>query len=140
MTVRYRTSAINHDGGDGVTAVPDGLAVSVFNPLSPDADTTASNPEQLLALAWATCLNATAQAVVGRERRTAVRVEVALRDAERRPGYEFEVTAFLSAEGFDDEATTRLADAAHARCPVSRLLHGAPTATVRTEAYVTAAA
>jgi len=136
MSVRYRTSASNDDGGSGVSRVPGGLAVAVANPLDPGHDPAASNPEQLLALSWATCLNATAQAVVQRERRTAVRVEVAMRDAEGRTGYEFVVTAFVSAEGLDEVATARLAADAHDRCPVSRLLHGAGTVAVEPEAWV----
>ncbi|QLD10429.1 OsmC family protein [Microbacterium oleivorans] len=135
MSVRYRTSAFNDDGGVGVTRVPGGLAVAVSNPLDPHHDPAASNPEQLLALSWATCLNATAQAVVQRARRTAVRVEVAMRDAEERTGYEFVVTAFVSAEGLDETATARLAADVHDRCPVSRLLQGAATVSVETEAW-----
>lgn len=73
--MRYRTEAINRDGGDGIAGVPDGLTVTVSSPLNPDRDPSGTNPEQLLALAWATCLNATAQAVVARRTRTAVRVE-----------------------------------------------------------------
>lgn len=135
MSVRYRTSAFNDDGGSGVSRVSGGLAVAVANPLDPEHNPAASNPEQLLALSWATCLNATAQAVVRRERRTAVRVEVAMRDAEERAGYEFVVTAFISGEGLDEAATARLAADAHDRCPVSRLLHDAATVAVRPEAW-----
>lgn len=138
MTTRYRTQAINDDGGEGVTRVPGGLEVAVSSPLAPDVDPAASNPEQLLALAWATCLNATAQAVVAKRHRTAVRVEVELRDSERG-GYEFAVTAFVSAEGQDAASVAALAERAHARCPVSRLLAGADTVEVRTEEWAGAA-
>lgn len=135
MSTRYRTSAINRDGGSGSSAVVGGLTLAVANPLAPDADPAATNPEQLLALAWSTCLNATAQAVVAGARRTVVRVEVELRDAEGRVGYEFHATAFVSGEGLGDEATASLAAAAHARCPVSRLLHDAATVSVVGERY-----
>lgn len=138
MSTRYRTSAVNRDGGDGRSAVPSGLSVAVASPLGAEPDPAATNPEQLLALAWATCLNATAQAIVRGERRTAVRVEVELADSERG-GFEFHVTAVLSAEGLDDRATTDLAAAAHQRCPVSRLLHAAATVAVRTEPWDAAA-
>ncbi|MFS0867579.1 OsmC family protein [Microbacterium sp. 179-B 1A2 NHS] len=135
MSTRYRTAAINDDGGAGISRVPGGLEVRVANPLDPDFDTTASNPEQLLALAWATCLNATAQAVARRRHRTAVRVEVEMQDAPDRGGYEFVVTAFVSAEGQDAASVTALAEQAHARCPVSRLLQGSSTVAVRTEPW-----
>ncbi len=135
MSTRYRTSASNADGGRGVSAVPGGLAVRVSSPLDPEREPGTSDPEQLLALAWSTCLDATAQAIVRGERRTRVRVDVELADAEGRDGFEFHVTATVSAEGLDDEATRRLAAAAHDRCPISRLLHGASTVQVTTELY-----
>lgn len=134
--MRYRTEAVNHDGGDGVASVPDGLTVTVSSPLNPDRDPNGTNPEQLLALAWATCLNATAQAVVARKLRTAVRVEVELHDAAVGGGYEFHVDAFMSVEGASDDETRRVMDAAHARCPVSKLIGGAATVTVHAEDYV----
>ena len=136
MSERYRTSAINRDGVTGRSLVPGGLSVAVASPLDPAVDPAASNPEQLLALAWATCLNATAQTILGGERRTQVRVEVVLRDADEAVGFEFDVTAYLSAEGLTlPETEDRLAGA-HARCPVSRLLRTAATARVTAELYV----
>lgn len=135
MTLRYRTEAINGDGGTGTARVTDGMEVSVASPLSQNRDPDASNPEQLLALAWSTCLNATAQALVKRERRTAVRIEVELHDASEGPGYEFHVDTYLSAEGLTLEETADLLASAHARCPVSKLLQGATTAQVHAEEY-----
>lgn len=134
MTLRYRTSASTL--GTTETAVPGGLAVRVSNPLKDADDPAATNPEQLLALAWATCLNATARVLTAA--RTRVRVEVELRDAAARVGFEFHVTDVLSAEGLTLEETDALAEAAHARCPVSRLLHGASTVAVRSEPYAAA--
>lgn len=133
--MRYRTQAINRDGGDGVAGVPDGLSVTVASPLNPDRDPTGTNPEQLLALAWATCLNATAQAIVARRQRTAVRVEVELHDAAAGTGYEFRIDAFLSVEDASAEEAQRVLDAAHARCPVSKLLKDAATVAVHAESY-----
>ena len=112
-----------------------GLAVAVSSPLNPDFDATASNPEQLLALAWATCLNATAQAVVAGRRRTAVRVEVELHPSTSGSGYEFHVDAFLSAEGASAEETEGILARSHARCPVSKLLAGSATVRVHPEAF-----
>ena len=133
--MRYRTQAINRDGGDGVASVPDGLSVTVSSPLSPDRDPAGTNPEQLLALAWATCLNATAQTIVARRQRTAVRVEVELHDAAAGTGYEFRVDAFLSVEDASADEAQRVVDAAHARCPVSKLLKDAATVAVHAESY-----
>lgn len=135
MSTRYRTEAINRDGGDGTSSVSGGLSVTVASPLNPDRDPSGTNPEQLLALAWATCLNATAQAVVARKQRTAVRIEVELHDAAPGPGLEFHVDAYLSVEGADAAQTERVLEAAHARCPVSKLLGGAATVAVHGEAY-----
>lgn len=135
MSLRYRTEAINPDGGDGVARVVDGMEVAVSSPLGASPDPDASNPEQLLALAWSTCLNATAQALVKKQRRTAVRIEVELHDADPGPGYEFRVDAFLSAEGLSLDETAELLERAHARCPVSKLLHGASTVQVHAEGF-----
>ncbi|MGY1551475.1 OsmC family protein [Microbacterium sp. A588] len=135
MSMKYRTEAINRDGGDGVAQIPDGLTVTVSSPLNPDRDPAGTNPEQLLALAWSTCLNATAQAVVARQSRTAVRVEVELHHASEESGYEFHVDGYLSVEGADAAETERVLAAAHARCPVSKLLGGAANVRVNVEAY-----
>lgn len=136
MTLRYRTEAINGDGGTGTARVTGGMEVPVASPLTSDPDPDASNPEQLLALAWSTCLNATAQALVKRERRTAVRIEVELHDASDGPGYEFHVDTYLSAEGLTLDETADLLARAHARCPVSKLLRGATTVQVHAEQFV----
>ncbi len=133
--MKYRTEAVNRDGGDGEARVPDGLAVTVSSPLNPERDPAGTNPEQLLALAWATCLNATAQAVVARTSRTAVRVEVELRDAASGSGYEFQVDAYLSVEGASDDESQRVLEGAHARCPVSKLIGESATVAVHTEAW-----
>lgn len=133
--MRYRTQAINREGGDGVAGVPDGLTVTVSSPLNPDRDPAGTNPEQLLALAWATCLNATAQAIVARRTRTSVRVEVELHDAATGTGYEFHVDAYLSVQGADAAETERVLAGAHSRCPVSKLLKDAATVAVHAETW-----
>ncbi|KDA05443.1 hypothetical protein DC31_16990 [Microbacterium sp. CH12i] len=135
MSLKYQTEAVNRDGSTGTSAVRDGIAVAVSSPLNPDRDVSATNPEQLLALAWATCLNATARTVVENKHRTSVRVEVELHDANPGPGYEFHVDAYLSVEGADAAETERALAAAHARCPVSKLLSSAATVRVHAESY-----
>ncbi|MEJ1089524.1 OsmC family protein [Microbacterium sp. Mu-80] len=138
MALKYRTEATNSGGGDATSRVIDGMEVSVSSPLGSNPDPDATNPEQLLALSWATCLNSTAQALLKRRRRTAVRVEVELHSVESGVGYEFEVDAYLSLEGGSPEETAELLAAADARCPVSKLLAGAATARVHTEEYAAA--
>lgn len=112
--------------------------MAVASPLKADADPAATNPEQLLALAWATCLNGTAQVLVAERRRTSVRVEVELHPVTPGPGYEFHVDAFLSAEGLTDAETQDLLERAHARCPVSKLIREAATVEVHAEEYTAA--
>lgn len=133
--MRYRTEASNDDGGTGVSSITGGMSVAVASPLNPDRDPAASNPEQLLALAWATCLNATARVFVAPEQRTAVRVEVELHDAADGPGYEFHVGAYLSVEDASLDETEQVLAQAHARCPVSKLMAGAVTVSVHAEAF-----
>ncbi|WP_417509901.1 OsmC family protein [Microbacterium sp.] len=135
MSEKYRTAASNSTSEPGVSRVDDGMTVHVSSPLNPDRDMDATNPEQLLALAWATCLNSTAQAVTARKHRTAVRVEIVLRDASEGSGYEFAVDAYLSVEGASPEETERVLEQAHARCPISKLLRSATTVAVHGEPY-----
>lgn len=139
MSTRYRTQAVNRDGGEGWSRVPGGLEVPVASPLGPNARAgdapDQTNPEQLLALAWATCLNATVRAVIERRHRSAVRVEVALVDAEGATGFEFDVAAFVSVLGVPAEEAESIAASAHARCPISRLLHDARTVSVHAESF-----
>ena len=134
MVVRYRTEGVNHHGDEWWVEVPGGLRLPVSSPLAADSG-GGTNPEQLLAMAWATCLNATAQVILAGTRRSSVRVEVALRAARDRPGFEFDADAYLAVEGAPREEAERVLEQAHARCPVSRLLHGAATVATHTEPY-----
>lgn len=131
--MRYQTQAASR--GDGVASVPNGLSVQVSSPLDPHRDPAGTDPEQLLALAWATCLNSTAQAVIARASRTTVRIEVELHDAASGSGFEFHVDAFLSVEGAGIDEAQRVLEAAHARCPISKLLRDAATVRVHAEEY-----
>ena len=84
------------------------------------------NPEQFLAMAWATCLGETLRVVL-RERRlpheSSVSVEVELH---RDPagGYRFVPRARVTIEQMAADEAREIAAAAHARCPVSKLLTG----------------
>ncbi|SMY12116.1 Organic hydroperoxide reductase OsmC/OhrA [Brevibacterium jeotgali] len=133
--VLYTATAVNRTGPDGVSLTDTGWHVAVQSPVSAtgpaaleQADRT-TNPEELLALAWATCLSGSAR-VVAPGRDVTVRVEVALHGDATGSGFAFTPTAFVSFADTDAEAADRLAASAHARCPISKLLSGRGTATV----------
>lgn len=137
--VLYTATAVNRTGPDGESLTDSGWHVAVQSPLSqtepapPEQADHITNPEELLALAWATCLSGSAR-IVAPGREVTVRVEVALHEDPAGTGFEFAPTAFVSFSdtfpGTDADQADRLAAAAHARCPVSKLLSGRGTATV----------
>lgn len=128
--VLYTATAVNRTGPDGESLTERGWHVAVRSPLAaPDEPDAATNPEELLALAWATCLSGSAR-IVAPGRDVTVRVEVALHEDASGSGFEFGPTAFVSFAGTDAEAADRLAAAAHSRCPISKLLSGHGSATV----------
>lgn len=90
------------------------------------------NPEQLLAMAWSTCLGETLRVILAEhsfDHSSQVSVEVGLH---RDPagGYRFAPRALVTIEGMEPEQAQPLVDAAHARCPVSKLLSGQGSPTV----------
>ena len=113
-----------HDGpaalateGTGEVSLPTG---------PPRAPGEGLNPEQFLAMAWSTCLGETLRVVLREQGETVesrVSVEVELH---RDPagGYRFHPRALLHLPGIEAPRAQELAAAAHARCPVSRLLTG----------------
>ena len=54
----YQVTASNRDGIDGVVTLSSGKEVETSHPLN---DLPGFNPEELMGLAWSTCLNATLQ-------------------------------------------------------------------------------
>lgn len=58
-----------------------------------------------------------------------------LHDAAAGTGYEFHVDAFLSVQDADAAETERVLAAAHARCPVSKLIGDAATVAVHAEQF-----
>lgn len=153
--VLYTATAVNRTGPDGESLTDSGWRVTVQSPGSPPAAPTAAagtagadapaatpgrsehatNPEELLALAWATCLSGSAR-IVAPGRDVTVRVEVALHEDPNGSGFAFTPTAFVSFSGADADQSQQLAASAHARCPVSKLLSGRGTATVIAEPHV----
>lgn len=144
VPVLYTATARNRTGASGETSAGGGLRVRVRPPIPatdagdvadvPDGE-PATNPEELLALAWATCLGASARVVAGADRCIDVRVEVDLVDDPDGPGFAFVPTAVLWVDGATADEAEALAAAAHERCPMSKLLSGRGRAIVRTEPY-----
>lgn len=117
----YTARVENIGGTAGEVRVENGPTLPTGGP---SADATGSNPEQFLAMAWSTCLAETLKAVLREQRidaATHVHVEVSLR-FDPSGGYRFAPRALVSIEDVPDTEARRLAEAAHARCPVSRLL------------------
>lgn len=84
------------------------------------------NPEQFLAMAWSTCLGETLRVVLaecGLPHESHVSVEVGLH---RDPsgGYRFAPRALVTIDEMAADEVQPLLEAAHARCPVSKLLSG----------------
>lgn len=150
--ILYTATAHNRTGPNGHSWTDGGLRVAVRNPVAParstaptqpspapahpggDADhaaaSPATNPEELVALAWATCLSGSARIIAGGQRKVSVRVDVDLREDEDGPGYAFEPTAYIAFSDATPDEADALAAAAHARCPMSKLLSGRGTATI----------
>ncbi|MDE8143230.1 OsmC family protein [Erysipelothrix rhusiopathiae] len=135
MTSIYKTTAINETTVPNQTRIKDGLALTMTPPLDQQEG---SNPEQLLAMSWATCLNATTQALLKArklEHNSRVRVEVDLHKEANGVGFYFSAYAYLAVEGFTLEESERLVRQAHERCPVSKLIHGNEHVDVFVESY-----
>lgn len=120
----YTAIAHNTSGVSGESWVDDGLRVNVESPTAADRN-GATNPEELLALSWATCLNAAARVVAGPGVDVAATASVSLHQRSDGDGFEFAAHARLHFPGKSAAESERLAAEAHARCPVSRMLSGA---------------
>ena len=133
MAQRIYSTTVTNDGGTaGWVRVSDGPQVQTGPPSDPSQGV---NPEQFLGMAWSTCLNATVEAVLrdrgvlgadGAPVRSCVSVQVSLF---REPSgeYAFVPGATVSVEesaGLSEGELQDVAQAAHARCPVSKLLTG----------------
>ncbi|WP_449279582.1 OsmC family protein [Leucobacter sp. GX0328] len=121
--VVFTAVAENSSGINGESRVEGGLAVEVASPTAQDRG-GATNPEELLALSWATCLNAAARVVAGPGVEVFARTHVSLHRRADGEGFEFSARAELRFDGKAAEEAEALAAAAHERCPVSRMLSG----------------
>lgn len=126
----YQTEAVNDEGLNGHAYVPDGIKVETSNPLNSRPGT---NPEQLLGMSLATCLEATLQAIErenGLPHTAEVHVDVAF--IGDRAEYQFLVHAKILIKGVDFEIADKLAQEAENRCPVSKLLKSSGNYTAET--------
>lgn len=128
----FHTEVVNDKGLNGEAYVKnEGFSVLTSDPLS---DEPGTNPEELLGLSLSTCLNSTIQALLkGRGLANNSRVEVQV-DFVKEPkgGYFFEVLALAHIDDLPLEKAKRIIEAAEKRCPVSKLLQGSDTVTVKT--------
>ncbi len=134
MAELYRTVAIN-DSANNYTGIEGDWNIIVTGPTSGEPG---ANPEQFMGMAWATCLNATIQALFKNRKwtnRSRVRVVVTLNPEPSGSGLYFTMTAYVAVEGLDDAETAKAADQAHRRCPVSKLINAYEHVKVEIEAY-----
>lgn len=123
----YQTKVTNSEGIKGTLSFSDNQPLLTQHPLTKGAG---YNPEQLIASAWSTCLNATIQTVLTEKKYTnpsKVSIAVALCEEEGETGYYFQVDACAGIGGLSIEEARSIIEQAHLRCPVSKLLLGAKT-------------
>lgn len=126
----YQTRVINQEGIKGNLTFSDNQPLRTQHPLTQDPG---YNPEQLIASAWATCLNATIQTVLAERKQTHrsnVSITVTLCQETIEVGYYFQVEAQAGIEDMTIEEATTVIHQAHGRCPVSKLLAGAKPLTL----------
>lgn len=129
--VLYHTLVENKDGIQGTTRVLAGgsLSIPVSNPVH---NTPGSNPEQLIGMALATCLNATIEAEEkrrGLKHQSEVRVGVDLKFDD--PGFQFILDAQVKISEVSLATAQEILAKAEQRCPVAKLLTGSSNVTVR---------
>lgn len=131
----YSVTARNDQGIDGTAQLSNRKTLATNHPLN---DQSGFNPEELIALAWSTCLKATLDAVLEAKLMTNlsyVEVQVDLEKEPTASGYFFAVKGQASIEGVSlDEAKT-LVQEAHTRCPVSKLISAAQSVSLETVPY-----
>ena len=137
MEKLYHTEIINNNGTDGDVEIVGGMAYKVSSPLKEGQE--GLNPEQLMGMAWSTCLNATLVSLLkGRDQahlKSRVRVIVDMMKEENMPGYYFKMKAIVAIETFDNDKTMKLALQADKYCPVSKLIQGNPHVSIEVESY-----
>lgn len=129
----FHAEMVNEEGVDGVAYVKNGgLEVTVSSPVTEAAGT---NPEELLGLSLSTCLNATIQSLLkarGKNNHSRVEVQVDFMRETSGIGFFFEVVGLAQINGMSLEEAELLVKEAEKRCPVSKLLAGSQTVTIKT--------
>ena len=135
MSTIYKTEVFNEKGTDGFIETADGLRLKTTSTNVKSSE--GADPEQFMGMAWSTCLNATMISLLEARKaseNTRVRVEVEFK--QDKPGsYYFEMTAYAAVEGWSEEESLKLANQAHKRCPVSKLIEKNEFVYVKAEAY-----
>jgi len=128
----FKTRAVNKNGMDGVAYIENGLIVPLASVSKKER--LGTNPEELIGLSYATCLNSTLKSILRAKslnNESDVRVDVYFkRNSEDRRFY-FQIDAFLEVKGMTLEEMKPFVDEAHYRCPVSQLFEGSKTVTVQ---------
>ncbi|MGY0836801.1 OsmC family protein [Aerococcus urinaeequi] len=124
------TTRVHNDQGIKGTAWVEGeneLRVVTSSPLKPEEAGT--NPEQLIALSWATCLNATIEIALKRHGFKDVSSEVAIQ-VDYRLNQETSIIYFgFKVDIYIDLAQNKadeIVDEAESRCPVSQIIGDYP--------------
>ncbi|HHT55498.1 MAG TPA: OsmC family peroxiredoxin [Acholeplasma sp.] len=127
----FKTTAVNKDGGNGKAYIKDGMVVPIAS--IHGKERLGTNPEELLALSYSTCLNSTLQSILRARKlnnETEVRVDVYFKRNQTDRRFFFQVDAFIEVKGMTIEEMTPFVEEAHYRCPVSQLMHESETVTV----------
>ena len=126
--ILYTTTAVNEDGLTGVAYTKGNgdkdFSVQISSPRSTDAGT---NPEQLFALAYATCLNASIGFVEQRkklEHNSKVEVKIDLTLDHEGEGYLFHPFVRVVMPGRDEGLAREILEEAERQCPIHKLLKG----------------
>lgn len=120
--VLYQTVVENKEGIQGHAKVitGDDLDVLTSNPVH---DTPGTNPEQLIGLALATCLNATIEAEEkrrGLSHQSVVRVGIKM--GFDNPGFQFWLDAQVKIPQVSHDEAVTILEKCEKRCPVAKLL------------------
>lgn len=128
----FHAEMVNETGVDGQAFVKNGgLNVKLSSPLTSEEGT---NPEELIGLSLSTCLNATIQSLLkarGKENTSRVEAHVDFMRESNGIGYFFNINAFAKIDGLSFEESKRIIEEAEHRCPVSKLLAGSKTVSVK---------
>ncbi|WP_035053249.1 OsmC family protein [Carnobacterium pleistocenium] len=128
----FHAEMVNESGVNGQSFVKNGgLKVKVSSPLNSNEGT---NPEELIGLSLSTCLNATIQSLLkarGKENTSRVEAHVDFMRESNGIGYFFNVNAFAKIDGLPFEESKKIIEEAELRCPVSKLLAGSKTVSVK---------